>query len=685
MNTKSRKLSIALLSALAAVALALAGIFAIGAKTNGKASAEDAPVITLGTGGTGRWASANENMSVKFGNVTWTGELANGGNYYGNIYSVEDGTRYASLSDPSDATPVYFTPTASGENGNFVFFLKNVVTAETKDNIKQFLIKKTEPFTRAGVSCYFDNDYVVTCNWGGGPSASVYVAPATVSLGTGVWSTSTSASGDPRYTVSMNSSADDGSFIKGYYYGNIYSTDGSVYTGAYLDFLVKEGEEETASGKIVATFTNVKGAEKITEFVLKSTDLFKKGDGRCPFYFDKNYVVTVNWDGVPAIREDLRTFVSLSGGVSSDEAEKSVTAGVSALNGVAPSGEYKGNVYPTSGEKIENVVFAIEAAEESNALKITLPDTSVTDFVVKAGESYAGTDGREIYFDKDYRITLSWGETPVIKQDNRIFLTLSEGAATTDAAEKSVTVVTSVRGAVIGEKAYEGYAVDKNGEKTGVSLYVTVGTENATVKVVLDSTDTEFFALRKADKFVDEDGNELFFNKDCTVSCVWGEEATVTVIGATEHVWSDEKTHTGADCTEKSYKYKECIIHGDTEVTEELPDNHRYGDVITEDSTCAQKGRTYKKCEVCGHEENLSVIEKKEHTPSDWITDTNPTTEAEGSAHKECTACGETLESKVLPKAEKSGCSGNAFVNAMIPLTVSAAALFVLKKRKNKE
>ncbi|MDY2841206.1 MAG: hypothetical protein SOT08_00810 [Candidatus Borkfalkiaceae bacterium] len=777
---KTKKLSMALLTAIAAITFALAGLFAFGAGNGVRVKADEGTPaeITLVTAG---WAT-NSSKTVSFKACTWEGTLPTG-NYYGNIYvggnahkisvfiqDVSGATGnnvvfyikdYTDISNPVDfenaissftvkkgetfskeddsvsftfatdytvacnwdGTPAVIVrlvnvtlssggwsePTTNlarvlhGKDGNLAngkyygevydefgkSLLSGIYIDFTDNNLRFYVpdmsvtaivVKQGAEFVKSDDSqvIVFSQDYLVTFRWGNSPVVSDVVAPAVLSLGTGRWSTSTN-NGNPQYTVNFNATTWDGTLIQGWYYGNIYDMNGKVYAGAYFEIPTPESGADANS---MFTFVNVANPEKITEFVVKSSDVFKKSDGTYPFFFDKDYIITVNWDGVPTVREDLRTIVTLSDGVSSDESAKTVTAAVSATDGLAPSGAYTGNAYAVSGATVQNVSF--EIAADGGSLVITFADDAVTDFVVKAGVPYKGADGRELYFDKDYRISLSWGEQPVVREDDRIFVALSTDDAVSDGSELSVTAAATLDGSVISAKAYTGSVVGKNGEKLDVSAYVTAS-DGVTVKFVLGSDSLDFFAIRTSDKLTDEDGKELYFYKDYTVSFVWGETAAIAVVGATEHVWSAEKTHEAADCSEDGYKYKECIIHGDVEITEELPKVHAYGEVLTEDSTCTKIGRTYKKCSVCGQEENLSVIEKKAHTPSDWLTDVEATAEAEGSAHTECTVCGETLETKVLPKIEKSGCSGGAFVPAVIPLALAAAAVAVIgrKKRKN--
>ena len=46
------------------------------------------------------------------------------------------------------------------------------------------------------------------------------------------------------------------------------------------------------------------------------------------------------------------------------------------------------------------------------------------------------------------------------------------------------------------------------------------------------------------------------------------------------------------------------------------------------------------------------IIPKSEHTPSDWIIDSEATETEPGAKHKECTVCGKTLETEVIPVIE---------------------------------
>lgn len=74
--------------------------------------------------------------------------------------------------------------------------------------------------------------------------------------------------------------------------------------------------------------------------------------------------------------------------------------------------------------------------------------------------------------------------------------------------------------------------------------------------------------------------------------------------------------------------------------------------VLGKAATCTSTGLTDgEKCSKCG--EILvaqTVIRKKNHTESDWITDANATCTTNGSKHKECTVCHATLSTGEITK-----------------------------------
>ncbi|MDD6995403.1 MAG: hypothetical protein SPH68_08075 [Candidatus Borkfalkiaceae bacterium] len=410
---KTKKISIVVLSALAAILFALAGIFAIGAKTNGKASAEDAPVITLGSG---KWASPDYTLTTN--GTTWTGTLANGGYYYGNIYPVSNGSF-------ETAVKIYFTPIAdNAAAANFRFHLADYSGAA---EVKQFVIKKTEPFTRADVSCYFDKNYLVSfSSWNAEPKI---VELTTVTLGTGRWAT------DSSKTVSLNNSTWSGALLSGYHYGNLYSRDGLLYSGAYID---KNANATNTESNIIFNLGKVTGGDEISEFVVKANTLFAKGDNSSALCVDKDYFIKYGkWESAPAVMPlaDVVS-VTLGEGKGTDLETKRISFNNSVWSGVlANGGYYYGNIYALDGTKFEAVsssalpVYIIPGA--SNAAANIVIDLSnvqnasdITEFVLKKSEAFTRA-GVPFYFDQDYVITCNWGGVPNVSCN----FTMNTGAA----------------------------------------------------------------------------------------------------------------------------------------------------------------------------------------------------------------------------------------------------------------
>ncbi len=76
---------------------------------------------------------------------------------------------------------------------------------------------------------------------------------------------------------------------------------------------------------------------------------------------------------------------------------------------------------------------------------------------------------------------------------------------------------------------------------------------------------------------------------------------------------------------------------------------HVWSDTITEEATCTEQGRTYKKCEDCGILGDLQMLPMKEHTPGEWEVKTvgqcsNLGNNVLGEEVQKCTVCGTVLK-----------------------------------------
>ena len=134
---------------------------------------------------------------------------------------------------------------------------------------------------------------------------------------------------------------------------------------------------------------------------------------------------------------------------------------------------------------------------------------------------------------------------------------------------------------------------------------------------------------------------------------------TTKVIEKLSHTPSEWIIDTEATCKAEGTKHKECTVcHGvlETDKIDKLT-THTPAEAVREneiDSTCSELG-FYDEvvyCSVC--EIELSREEKetslKDHTSSEWITDTEATCKAEGTKHKECTECHTVLENGEIDK-----------------------------------
>ena len=80
------------------------------------------------------------------------------------------------------------------------------------------------------------------------------------------------------------------------------------------------------------------------------------------------------------------------------------------------------------------------------------------------------------------------------------------------------------------------------------------------------------------------------------------------------------------------------------------PLGHDYK-TLTVESTCEKAGTTTTTCSRCDYKD-VKTLPLKEHTRSEWITDTPATATENGSKHIECTVCHKVLETAIIPKVK---------------------------------
>ena len=125
------------------------------------------------------------------------------------------------------------------------------------------------------------------------------------------------------------------------------------------------------------------------------------------------------------------------------------------------------------------------------------------------------------------------------------------------------------------------------------------------------------------------------------------------------HSASDWIIDSEATCKSEGSKHKECTECEavlETGKIEKLT-THTPAEAVKEnfvDSDCKNEGsyNSVVYCSVCEAKlsSEVKTVDKKEHTPSEWIEDTPATCKVAGSKHKECTECEEVLETGKIEK-----------------------------------
>ena len=104
---------------------------------------------------------------------------------------------------------------------------------------------------------------------------------------------------------------------------------------------------------------------------------------------------------------------------------------------------------------------------------------------------------------------------------------------------------------------------------------------------------------------------------------------------------------TGADCKNKGYDARSCLLCGQQELRRIAPAGHADTAVVTE-PTCTDDGYTTYTCSVCGRSYVDDYTAATGHS-GEWIVRTEPTLTQEGLRECECSVCGEFVQ-QVLEK-----------------------------------
>jgi len=120
----------------------------------------------------------------------------------------------------------------------------------------------------------------------------------------------------------------------------------------------------------------------------------------------------------------------------------------------------------------------------------------------------------------------------------------------------------------------------------------------------------------------------------------------ISALGHTESDWIIETEPT---CYSYGINYKECIVchkelERDTQVAK-LP--HTESDwIIDQDSTCIETGTKHTECEICHVVLNTNIIQKKEHSMTEWIELTPAGCEYAQELYRYCSTCLSQVETK---------------------------------------
>lgn len=132
------------------------------------------------------------------------------------------------------------------------------------------------------------------------------------------------------------------------------------------------------------------------------------------------------------------------------------------------------------------------------------------------------------------------------------------------------------------------------------------------------------------------------------------EDQTYAVtLPATGHSPSNWIVDAEADCTHGGNKHRECTTCGTVLELSVIPAvGHTETVDRTVTATCTQTGLTEgSHCSVCGAVLSAQeIVEKIEHTPSEWRIDKEATCEEAGCRHIECTVCRDILKTEAVAK-----------------------------------
>ena len=126
-----------------------------------------------------------------------------------------------------------------------------------------------------------------------------------------------------------------------------------------------------------------------------------------------------------------------------------------------------------------------------------------------------------------------------------------------------------------------------------------------------------------------------------------------------EHIFGEWQTIKPSTCKEEGMESRVCAECDEAE--ERTTPKSEIHTPVTDaaiEPTCKSEGLSEgSHCSVCDKVliAQTALPKSDEHSPSDWITDTEASCKLEGERHKECTVCETVIEKETLPRSQAHG------------------------------
>lgn len=142
-----------------------------------------------------------------------------------------------------------------------------------------------------------------------------------------------------------------------------------------------------------------------------------------------------------------------------------------------------------------------------------------------------------------------------------------------------------------------------------------------------------------------------------------GSNYTYYLLDGHEHTY-ESYIETTATCFRKGAEIFTCSDCGYNYISLLERLGHSYEESTVE-ADCTNHGCTLYTCSVCGDFYEEDIVEAIGHIRDNWVTDIEPTFEADGHMNEICTACGETISEKSILKLISGDANRDGVVDAV--------------------